>query len=97
MAAAAREGRIPLDLYRGRVLYPPSVQAAEIAVRIEAGLDRVEDLRLLAEDGRRVTFATPTGERTAVVERSDGPVIPISCGAEPEPTTVWAATVEPRG
>lgn len=95
VAAAAREGRIPLDLYRGRVLYPPSVQAAEIAIRTETGSDRVEDLRLLADDGRRVTFATPVGERTAVVGRRDGPLIPVSCGAEPEQTTVWAATVEP--
>ena len=90
-----REGRIPLDLYRGRVLYPPHVQAAEIAVRTSTGCDRVGDLRLLADEDGRVTFATPAGERTAAVERRDGPVISISCGAEPEPTTIWEATVEP--
>ena len=95
VAAAVREGRIPLDLYRGRVLYPPHVQAAEIAVRTSTGCDRVGDLRLLADEDGRVTFAIPAGELTAAVERRDGPVISISCGAKPEPTTIWDATVEP--
>jgi len=95
LAAAVRERRILLDLYRGSVLHPPQVQAAEIAVRAANGLDRVNDVRLLHEDGGRVTFATPVGTRTAVVARRDGPVIPISCGADAEPTASWEATVEP--
>jgi len=94
LAAAAAEGRIPLDLYRGRVLHPQHVQAAEIAVRKATRCDRVDAVHLLGDDGRRVTFATPVGERTAVVERRDGPVIPISCGVEPETTSVWHAAVE---
>jgi hypothetical protein len=96
VAAAAQRGRIPLDLYRGRVVYPAHVQAAEIAVRTETGADRVDDVRLLVDDDRRVTFATPQGEWTALVEQRDGPAIPASCGVEPEPTSVWTATIESR-
>jgi hypothetical protein len=45
LLASYREGRIPLDLYRGRAAYPFPIQAAEIAVRRETGLDAFWDLR----------------------------------------------------
>ena len=96
VARAAHDGTIPLDLYRGRVLYPADVQAAEIAVRAHTGNEHVHDLRFVANGDGRVTFATPDGEVTAGVERRDGPVIPISCGAEPEATTVWTAELVAR-
>ncbi len=44
-------GRIPLDLYRGRTLYSPRVQAAEIAARAATGWDEVDGLTLAADDG----------------------------------------------
>jgi hypothetical protein len=86
-------GRIPLDLYRGRTLYAPPVQAAEIAVRGSTGCDGVADLRLVAHDENSVTFATPVGVRVARVEERPGPVGPVSCGAEPEPTSIWLASL----
>jgi hypothetical protein len=95
VAAAALQGRIPLDLYRGRVIYSPHVQAAEVAVRVATGCDRVDDARFVGEEGEHVTFSTPAGERTVRVELREGPRVPASCGAEPEPTTVWEAELLP--
>ena len=87
-------GRIPLDLYRGRTLYSPSVQAAEIAARAATGWDEVDGLALAADGGDRVTFSTPLGDVTVRVEERDGPAAPASCGAEPEPTVLWVASLE---
>ena len=67
-------GRIPLDLYRGRTIYAPHVQAAEIAVRSLTGADGIGDLRLVAHDDDRVTFATPAGDLTVRVEQRPGPL-----------------------
>ncbi len=94
VAAELTAGRIPLDHYRGRTLYAPPVQAAEVAVRRELGLERVDDLRLTGADAGTVTFATPRGDAVATVELRVGPVLPPSCGAEPEPTEVWAARLQ---
>lgn len=88
-------GRIPLELYRGRTLYPPHVQAAEVALRAATGLDGVGELRLLADGGDRVEFVSPGGQHAVRVSRRDGPPAPPSCGAGAEPTTMWTATLEP--
>jgi hypothetical protein len=87
-------GRIPLDLYRGRTIYAPHVQAAEIAVRSITGAVGIGDLRLVGDDDGRVTFATRAGELTVRVEQRPGPLVPASCGAEPEPTIAWAVSME---
>ena len=87
-------GRIPLDLYRGRTIYSARVQAAEIAVRAATGCDEVDGLAFVSDDDERVTFATPTGEITVLVEKREGAETPASCGAEPEPTVAWAASLE---
>jgi hypothetical protein len=87
-------GRIPLDLYRGRTIYPPPVQAAELLVRAVSACDTVGGLRLLAHDGGLVTFSTPAGELTARVEERPGPAVPASCGASPEPATAWSASLQ---
>ena len=94
VAGLLERGRIPLDLYRGRTLYSPSVQAAEIAVRQATGSDGVDELTLVSDEGRWVTFATPSAELTVGVERREGVAVPASCGAEPEPTTAWVASLE---
>ena len=84
-----KAGRIPLDLYRGRTIYAPPVQAAEITCARSPGADGIGDLRLVAHDGDLVTFATPAGELAVRVEQRHGPLVPVSCGAEPEPTVEW--------
>jgi hypothetical protein len=79
-------GRIGLDHYRGRTAYSPREQAAEYAVREAVGITSVSDLALAGDDGRHVRFESSNGvEHRAVVEEVEGPVVPASCGAVPEP------------
>lgn len=94
VAALLEDGRIPLDLYRGRTLYAPAVQAAEIAARRVTGCDGFDEVRLLSHDGALVTFATAAGELTIRVEERAGPSVPASCGADAEPTKGWLASLE---
>lgn len=88
------EERIPLDLYRGRTIYEPAVQAAEVAVRSATGYDGMAGLRLVAREGDLVTFGTPDGDLVVRVEQRPGPAVAVSCGADPEPTARWAASLE---
>lgn len=80
-----REGRVPLARYRGRSVYSAPVQAVEVAVRLEYGIDRLDDLSLIAHSEGVVTFASATGDEISrrVAER-EGPFLAKSCGAEPE-------------
>jgi hypothetical protein len=94
VARLLAEGRIPLDLYRGRTIYAPPVQAAEILVRSVSRCDGVSDLRLVAHEGDLVTFSTRAGKVTARVEQRPGPSVPASCGAGPEPAAQWSARLE---
>jgi hypothetical protein len=84
--------RVPLDLYRGRTMYASAVQAAELSVRSVTGCDGLEDLQLVAHEGDVVTFATPAGKLAVRVEERPGPVLAMSCGADPEPTTNWVTS-----
>jgi hypothetical protein len=86
--------RIPLDLYRGRTMYAPPVQAAELTVRSITGYSGLADLRLVSYEGECVTFSTPAGELAVSVEERLGPARPASCGADPEPTVGWVASLE---
>ena len=89
----ALAGRIELTRYRGRSIYPARVQAAELAVRRELGLDAIGDLELV-DDGETVRFRRPGGqEHAAIVEERVGPSVPASCGAEPEPQMGFSARV----
>ena len=94
VVAALTEGRIPLDLYRGRTLYAPHIQAAEIAARGATDCDRIDALTLVADDGERVTFTTSSGDVSVRVEQRQGQSAPASCGGEPEPTVAWATSLE---
>jgi hypothetical protein len=47
LAAELEAGRLPLDHLRGRTALEPEQQAAEILVRRELGLTRLDDLRLV--------------------------------------------------
>jgi hypothetical protein len=79
------DGRVPLEHYRGRTAYTARQQAAERAVRESHGLVGVSDLTLVGDDGAEVRFADRSGnEHRAVTEEVDGPLVPASCGAEPE-------------
>ena len=92
VATHAVAGRIELDHYRGRTCYDARVQAAEHAVRRALGLDDVEDLRLVAVAGSVVRFRGRDGsEHAATVDEITGPVVPASCGAEPEAQRALAA------
>jgi hypothetical protein len=90
VVALLEDCRIPLDLYRGRALYAPRVQAAEVFTRTHLGVDAVAGLELLGSDGDRVTFAHAGGEASVAVEERHGPSVPASCGAEPAPATVYS-------
>jgi hypothetical protein len=85
LVARALAGKVELEHYRGRTCYDGPVQAAELAVRVEAGLAGVGELVLKAVDGARVTFRAWDGaEYTVDVEERFGPSVPASCGAPPE-------------
>jgi hypothetical protein len=62
LAAELEAGRLPLDHLRGRTALDPEQQAAEILVRAELGLTRLDDLRLL----ERTTFELADGRRAKV-------------------------------
>jgi hypothetical protein len=89
------EGRIArLDRYRGRSSDPFHVQTAEIALREELGLDRIDDLAPVdvRRDGDRVTVvcATPRGRWGVRLERAPGPPMRLTCHATVEQSrAVW--------
>ena len=92
LTTRALAGEIQLDRYRGRTCYDPHVQAAEHAIRRAAGLVDVADLRLSSVEGLVVRFRDRDGnEHAAAVEETAGPVLPASCGAEPEAQRVLSA------
>jgi hypothetical protein len=83
--AASGAGRIELERYRGRTSHPMSAQAADIAVRMRVGLDRIDDVHVLGldRDGPlvRVRLAVPAGEATVDVERHELPPMRLTCSA----------------
>lgn len=94
LTTRALAGRIELDHYRGRTCYDPPVQAAEHAIRRAQALEDVADLRLAGTEGAIVRFHDRYGnEHEATVEETAGPVVPASCGVQPEPQRVHVARV----
>lgn len=92
VVGAALAGRIALEHYRGRTAYSPREQAAERAVREATGLTSLSDLALAGDDGRHVRFVSQDGVTfSAVVEETEGPAVPASCGAAPEPQALRRA------
>ena len=88
-------GRLPLKTLRGRSGIPAAAQAAEYFVRRDLGLTGIDDVAGVApvdsaEHGEPITSAwqvsTAAGtSRAARIRRDDGPMLPSSCGADPEP------------
>jgi hypothetical protein len=94
LVARALAGRIELDRYRGRTCYERRVQVAEHALRAELALDGLSDLRLEADECATVRFRTADGTvHAVVVEEIDGPTVPASCGAAPEPQKTFSARI----
>ena len=79
------EGRVSLDLYRGRSIYPFAVQAAERAVREETGLTGIHDvlLRRAQQDGEswQVTFLAGGAEHEVDVRAELGDLTFLTCSA----------------
>jgi hypothetical protein len=97
VVGAALKGRIALEHYRGRVAYTAREQAAERAVREARGLMRATDVTLVGDDGTSVTFCDPDGNALRAIPReTQGPAVPASCGAEPEPQRHFTARVAER-
>lgn len=95
VVARALAGRIDLARYRGRTCYPPHVQAAEHAIRTACGLERASELELAAVEDGLVRFRALDGsEHRARVAEVGGPLVPSSCGDEPEPQRAFVATTE---
>ena len=94
LVSRALAGRIELTHYRGRTCYEPHVQAAERIVREEGVLEGVGDLRLVDASDEAVRFHAWDGSEYAVrVDTIEGPAVPASCGAEPEPQRAFAASL----
>jgi hypothetical protein len=94
LVGRALGGSIELARYRGRTCYEPAIQAAEHAVRAAAGLEAVDDLRLLGSENGAVRFAgSDETVYAATVERLEGPFLPASCGAAPEPQPLLVGRV----
>jgi hypothetical protein len=92
VVARALAGRVVLDRYRGRNVYPQRVQAAERVIREAEGIDTIADLRFAGTSGDHVRFLARDGrDHAAVVEEVVGAVVPASCGADPEPQAAFTA------
>ncbi len=88
----ARRGTISLDHYRGRTAFAPRVQAADVAVRTGTRLAELGDVAFASDDGERVRLETRDGRIVEVaVDAIEGPSVPASCGAEPEPQPTFSA------
>ena len=81
VAKAARDGRAPIELLRGRAGLPPAAQAADAALRRELDLDRIDDVEVLEAEGDRVVLAAK-GTPHAFTARKEptGTERPLSCG-----------------
>jgi hypothetical protein len=76
------EGTIDLEHYRGRSCYSFAAQAVERDIRERTGLLRLDDLRLVSEQGPRIAFADRDGrvhERRVSLEL--GPEDYLTCTA----------------
>jgi Sucrase/ferredoxin-like len=75
-------GRVALDHYRGRSAYTFAEQAAEIAVRREAGLRGIDDLELVEHDGPHVRFSAGTRVFDVELVYEPGELTYLTCTSE---------------
>jgi hypothetical protein len=93
VAGMYADGRVPLDHLRGRPCYPMPVQAAEVALRTQEGLDGLDDVVLERTGARRgvstSTFATPVGRFSVSIAVEETAPSFLTCHspvAEPTPS-----------
>lgn len=84
---AGLEGRIALDHYRGRSIYSEPIQAAEILLRQELGLDRINTLSVAEAKQQKVGWSVQFAENGRVHEvrvstEETGEMIRLSCEEE---------------
>lgn len=102
-ARAYAEGKIDLAHYRGRSCYPMDVQAAEHLLRVERGIDGVDDLTLerFRRTGERTVaaFGTPDGPVDVHVLRGVGAERRLTChsAGEESPPTYELLRIGPAG
>ncbi|HEX2044254.1 MAG TPA: sucrase ferredoxin [Gaiellaceae bacterium] len=92
-------GNVLLERYRGRSAYSFAVQAAEHAVRVEAGFVGVDDLALLAAEEREGGWLTRFRDATGAVHEVEvdevrgEEAVYLTCGAvTPQHARRYAAT-----
>jgi hypothetical protein len=88
-----QDGRLSLDRLRGRTTFPPEAQAAEIAVRATLGITGLSDVALVSAENGHVELGTPGGRVEVTVEAEEGPALPASCGAVPEPAKRYVVNI----
>jgi hypothetical protein len=73
VAAAVREGRVPLEHYRGRTIHTAEMQAADAAVRAAFGVTGLTDVKVSSAADGRVRVHTPRRDVDAEVTAGPGP------------------------
>jgi hypothetical protein len=99
LARAYEQGRLDLRRYRGRSSWPDEIQAAEHFLRVERGLDRIDDLvperRMRRRDGTvEIRFRDGRGDRVVVRVRDEPRAsVLLTCRAtEPTPPRAFELT-----
>jgi hypothetical protein len=100
LAASYAGGRIDLEHYRGRSCDPMPVQAAEHALRVERGLDRVDDVALegFERSGGEIAATFLVGSERVVVrlvvERSEPRFLTCRSAGEEQPPAYRVLGIE---
>lgn len=98
--AELEQGRLPLDVVRGRAGRPPVVQAADLHLRAPHGWTGLDDVVPLGVDGDTVTLRTPDGVRAVAMESVAGSPRRQSCGddaAKVKAATSWRLAAPSMG
>lgn len=87
---ATREGRVVPTHLRGRTTHPPAVQAAEIALLEHLGLDAVDSVSFVAQEGATITLRAAGVDHDLDVTAVDEAPARLSCADDVlKPATTW--------
>jgi hypothetical protein len=81
LVARHEDGRLDLDLLRGRTTRPMPVQYAEIALRGHLGEDRIDAVRLTGRDGNTCEFSHADAQWRVTVARTLIERATLTCSA----------------